>query len=478
MECFNHLRIATVAILLMITSLAAPLNAAAGTAVGSRNIRGRSARSDEPNIGNSAGAVTSLYCRVTTVHTLAAHVDGVVEGDRKAQHSCIPLDNDFEEGDDILSLQNLPQEFVEEHSTDILNGNLYASFINATVTNETITLDADTIVAQMDHESIPYRRLQSGARVGDMTVAIVRVSTTDATPKASVAALQALFGSTGINVKTQYESCSMGQLRWKLSPYGVLDVRVPQSVSSYTPASLVTAAQNIIKANGIVSKASDLGDRVLFCLAPGTGDWSASAGINHWRAQFNNDWCTSLSGVMHELGHTLGLTHANENGIAYADSTGYMAAGWTDSAWPRKCFNGQNHWALGWYQSRSVTVNPITTPGPRLINMAAFVDFKSTLSTEPVLVNVANALFLQYNDAKGFNIDTNEKKNMLTITQASSSGTNMVGSLSVGNVYSLSNFMNTKRRLTIQACRTYRRGTVDVLVVSVGMDGASACGSA
>jgi hypothetical protein len=43
---------------------------------------------------------------------------------------------------------------------------------------------------------------------------------------------------------------------------------------------------------------------------------------------------------MHEIGHTMGLTHANENGQPYADSTGYMAAGYKDTDWPRKCFNG------------------------------------------------------------------------------------------------------------------------------------------
>jgi hypothetical protein len=43
---------------------------------------------------------------------------------------------------------------------------------------------------------------------------------------------------------------------------------------------------------------------------------------------------------MHEIGHTMGLTHANENGAPYADSTGYMSAGDKGADWPRKCFNG------------------------------------------------------------------------------------------------------------------------------------------
>jgi hypothetical protein len=47
-----------------------------------------------------------------------------------------------------------------------------------------------------------------------------------------------------------------------------------------------------------------------------------------------------IAATMHEIGHTMGLTHANENGAPYADSTGYMSAGHKDADWPRKCFNG------------------------------------------------------------------------------------------------------------------------------------------
>jgi hypothetical protein len=43
---------------------------------------------------------------------------------------------------------------------------------------------------------------------------------------------------------------------------------------------------------------------------------------------------------MHEIGHTMGLNHANENGQPYADSTGYMGGANITTDWPRKCFNG------------------------------------------------------------------------------------------------------------------------------------------
>jgi hypothetical protein len=55
---------------------------------------------------------------------------------------------------------------------------------------------------------------------------------------------------------------------------------------------------------------------------------------------FNCLLCIEIAATMHEIGHTMGLTHANENGQPYADFSGYMAAGYKDTDWPRKCFNG------------------------------------------------------------------------------------------------------------------------------------------
>jgi hypothetical protein len=50
--------------------------------------------------------------------------------------------------------------------------------------------------------------------------------------------------------------------------------------------------------------------------------------------------CIDIAATMHEVGHTMGLTHSNEDGRPYADFSGYMAAGYKSTDWPRKCFNG------------------------------------------------------------------------------------------------------------------------------------------
>ncbi len=102
-------------------------------------------------------------------------------------------------------------------------------------------------------------------------------------------------------MKTQYEACSFGHLRWEAAPVGVagvVEVRVDQPISEFTSGTtLVTAAQKQIKKDFGISSVADLGDKVLFCLPAGTGGWIASAGVGHWRAQFNDEWCLSLTGT-------------------------------------------------------------------------------------------------------------------------------------------------------------------------------------
>jgi hypothetical protein len=49
---------------------------------------------------------------------------------------------------------------------------------------------------------------------------------------------------------------------------------------------------------------------------------------------------------------------------------------------------------LGWYNDRTLTINPFLAP--RLVRLAAFVDYDSTVK-ETVVVNVFDKYYLQYN---------------------------------------------------------------------------------
>jgi Gametolysin peptidase M11 len=415
----------------------------------------------------------TVKCRVTMIGTMLLRGGG--SSSVQEQISCIPI-IDHRESDDLFPLVGFPDDTASAYQEWIEHGDLYAVISDVVLVNSTIQLSSSSLVTAVDMHATrnrrEVRRLNTGPAIGTLTLVIVRVSTVDSSPMASIQDIQQVLFSSDIGFKSQYSACSFGQLNWEPAPNGDLDLFLPEPISSYASASdLVNAAQEKIRNDGIALQVSDLADKVMFCLPPGTGDWAASAGVGHWRAQFNNEWCTSLSATIHEFGHAaLGLSHSNENGIPYADQTDYMSAGFTNSTWPRKCFNGQKNWMLGWYSQRSLTIDPFAMQ-PTLVKLATFVDYDKAQADEPVLVNVANTYYVQYNVAKGFNIDVNEKQNQLTVTEEGPSGSESRGGLSVGGVFEIENFLFSGRNLVIQAC-TLINGTenAEVMVVSIGMD--------
>ena len=92
-----------------------------------------------------------------------------------------------------------------------------------------------------------------------------------------------LFNSSLPNFGSQYKACSMGQLQWTLA--GGMDIYVDQPIGNFsTGMGIVTEAEDYLRqATGVVS-VSELADRVLYSVAPGTAvGWIASASVNHWR---------------------------------------------------------------------------------------------------------------------------------------------------------------------------------------------------
>lgn len=127
--------------------------------------------------------------------------------------------------------------------------------------------------------------------------------------------------------------------------------------------------------------------------------------------------------------HNLGLPHAYENGVEYEDETGYMGNAPQQINFPRKCYNGPNHWHLGWY-SRTLELNfESDAPSPPTnVKLAAFVDYDMTSDEHYVIIKVGD-VYLQYNRATKFNVDTSEMKDMVTITEFSNHKTNLVAGL-------------------------------------------------
>jgi len=267
------------------------------------NLRGKSRRLDLDN---------SLLCRVTVFGTMFASDDDTAA---KEQHDirCVPI-VDGKETDLDFPIQ-VSEELLEKHEEEIASGTLMVTLSDSWIDeNEELISGESPEITVMDTSDGRYRHLQERHRqmTEFKTLAIIRVSTTDRSPTGSASSKtkiqNAMFGN-GINFQTQYDACSFGKLKWSLAE-DVFDVQLDGSMASYgnDSARIVTAVQQKVKATRGISGVDTIADKVIMCLPPGTGEWAASAGVNHWRVQSNDAWCTSLSGTMHELGKYSAVT--------------------------------------------------------------------------------------------------------------------------------------------------------------------------
>lgn len=138
---------------------------------------------------------------------------------------------------------------------------------------------------------------------------------------------------------------------------------------------------------------------------------------------------------------------------------------------PQRCYNGQNHWHLGWYADKALLL-PIKEP--RIYTLAAFVDYDKT--DDNVLIFVENAnVYLQFNRAKDFNKETGEYADMLTIVIETEDGTDELAGLNT--THSLYSVEVDHEILVIEVCQVLiseDEEDVDVVYVSIGAN-ASLC---
>lgn len=217
------------------------------------------------------------------------------------------------------------------------------------------------------------RRLTSAT--GDKHVLALRVQGSgSAVSKSEAQISQSLFGfadSFNIDVKTQMEDCSDGKLRiLKASdsanmPTTVKNAIGDDSVYTVTIDMDISAQSNLID---VVNKATeqfqtDFGVTlkslaanpsnpddllVIFCIPPGTGNWQGFATRNGWKSWYNDEECTFLSVLMHEIGHNLNLAHSGKGDYSYGDYTGYMGETFSEVGLPLMCFNAPKTYQLNW----------------------------------------------------------------------------------------------------------------------------------
>jgi hypothetical protein len=173
-----------------------------------------------------------------------------------------------------------------------------------------------------------------------------------------------------------------------------------------------------------------------------------------------------------DASHGLGLFHASEGVDRYTDFTGYMGAGYAAVRWPEKCFNGQNNWHLGWYSDRATEVD--LTAGVQLFKVVSFVQYDRISNDDDYVLLKLNDLYMQFNVDKGFNRDTGEKKNQLTVVQGDMGDTNLIAGLDMSTrSLSWENYQGGASTLTIEICELVADSDseLDYVVVSIGRDG-------
>jgi hypothetical protein len=145
------------------------------------------------------------------------------------------------------------------------------------------------------------------------TVVVIRVVAKDSATTASETQLaDDIFGANGdvLNLKSGFNRCSNGLLQFEplstnnlIGSDGVLTVNIPNT------SILGASDENVL--NDVLNEAtlrlgippSRLADHVMICIPPGTaGNWISYAGVNSWMSVYNDKWCQSPSGQMHEIG--------------------------------------------------------------------------------------------------------------------------------------------------------------------------------
>lgn len=159
---------------------------------------------------------------------------------------------------------------------------------------------------------------------GVFSVLVVRVQASDqATTRSEEDLANSVFGNKasdpqGVNMKSQYNSCSHGKLNFVEA-----DNRNGKSTNISNGATTIyvntsTGQGDRVMRNAItaklneefnVSRPDELADYVMYCMPPDTFSGVAYAYINSWNSIYNDEWCSKLSAQMHEVGHNLNLGH-------------------------------------------------------------------------------------------------------------------------------------------------------------------------
>ncbi|KAL3799013.1 hypothetical protein HJC23_005152 [Cyclotella cryptica] len=334
----------------------------------------------------------------------------------------------------FFELSNLPPDYDD---SDWITGVTTLAIPGEAEFNENGTVDMKGIsprfVANVDTKS-------KSRYEGNKTVLAVRVvaagNKTTSLDEFSLSDSIFGIGVDKVNLASQYDACSYGKLKFVTAPNrsgrspdsgnvdiinGVATVRLPSVSVTKGTATMRNAITKELNRIFGTANPNELADYVMYCLPPGTfaaGGTSSKVGYayyNSWLSVFNDDWCSSVSLQMHEIGHSLNLGHSNEGGVTYEDGSGIMGASYKSSDRPRMCFNAAKSWQTGWYKDKELTINGsggVTCFNGTLHGIADFPVAKIVL----LMVQLGRTdLCVNFNAQRGINQGTQEGGNQVLV---------------------------------------------------------------
>ena len=376
------------------------------------------------------------------------------------------------------------------------------------------------VVEVIDHPSFDnlpggfhHRNLQEHPPAfGNRSVLALLVSFLDTAPSYGAKQLSdVLFGpynGRNITMKSQFAACSFDKLHMNPASGSNIEVGVGEvSVARNTSQVYRSQAERLTR-EAVKEKYGDVEnafDHIMFCMpsgikhSPSRETWAAYAYVNSPLSFYNDMACLYTSVAMHELGHNFGLGHSNF-GAQYGDSTGSMGKGYAHIGGPRRCYNAEKNYLLGWYSDRVAEVNILDRTQPWKNSLVAFPDYDKTEDSEVVVVRVNGALdnrgmpisyYIQFNSAKGVNKGTQMLQNMIVVVKGYSFGRTatfgsyIIASAGGGGIaletndwryvpepprqQSIANFADTGFDLLITIC-SQQYGDKDFAVVSIHLD--------
>lgn len=326
----------------------------------------------------------------------------------------------------------VPEDVILSHGDKVWVRNVRLDMENARLVTTDETLWE---IAYRNDENM--RRLSSVTR--NRLMLVIRVTYKGVQPSLSASQLQGRFFGRGSDrvrwsLRTQLEQCSQGQYNIRIPPLhpriqgGILNLSLNQPISG--PHSVLAlenhamaTATSVLK-NALMDQLDHVAivfpehNLIRFSNNP---NYLAYGYVGGTITVYRNEWAGRLSALVHELGHNLDLSHSGKSGQEYGDTSGFMGYGVNQVNGPRMCYNGQKHYATGWYATRTrhLFVDDLPFSG----YLAFFGDFDKTDPNEPVIISLfmpggpttRRRVFLQYNLAKGMNVGTRSSQNAVTM---------------------------------------------------------------